>query len=90
MPCIAGTPADGETIDGKTYDGKTEAVLFPGTLPDDPDEAMASAQQIRFVRFQPPALAGRDQNGSDNPSTLTLPHIQLDRALQFLLADKLS
>ncbi|MBV9634741.1 MAG: YcjX family protein, partial [Methylobacteriaceae bacterium] len=40
---------------------------------------------FRFVRFRPPPA----QTGPDGHA-LPLPHIRLDRALEFLLGDKLS
>ena len=40
---------------------------------------------IRFVRFRPPKLE-RDADGLK----LSLPHIRLDRALQFLIGDHLA
>lgn len=113
LPCITGTPIEGETIEGRTYDGKTPAVIYPGSLPADPAAALASRQNIRFVRFRPPPrsayyplaaddelavglpddLAGEVPSGSlaiaGPPLEGTLPHIRLDRALQFLLGDKL-
>src|SRR5690606_36217017 len=93
LPVIIGTPLAGETINGETFDGNTETAIFPGDLPEkphlifkashgpsDPDE-----QMIRFVRFRPPKLE-RTAEGV----TLSLPHIRLDRALQFLLGDYLA
>ena len=40
---------------------------------------------IRFVRFRPPKL----EKTADGV-TLSLPHIRLDRALQFLIGDHLA
>ncbi len=89
LPVILGTPLAGETIDGRTFDGKTETAVFPGDLPDDPGLLMKSGDksgpQLRFVRFRPPALEKTAEGIS-----LSLPHIRLDRALQFLFADKLA
>jgi len=90
LPAILGTPLPGETVNGDTYDGRTEIAFFPGDLPDDPevlfrtDAAVADAG-LRFVRFRPPKLE-RTAEGV----TLSLPHIRLDRALQFLLGDRLA
>jgi predicted YcjX-like family ATPase len=90
LPVIVGTPIAGETIDGETFDGKTETAIFPGDLPDEPDsifeEREPSAQGLhRFVRFLPPKLE-RDAEGL----TLSLPHIRLDKALQFLIGDRVT
>ena len=38
---------------------------------------------FRFLRFRPPRLATEGENGA------ALPHIRLDRALQFLIGDRL-
>ena len=71
-------------------DGKTEIALFPGDLPDDPERLFASGAApagagVRYVRFRPPELQ-RTAEGM----TLSLPHIRLDRALQFLIGDRLA
>jgi predicted YcjX-like family ATPase len=96
LPSILGTPAPGEQASGEPFDGNTEVATFPGDLPADPEDlfkgeasfrglASASAEKtdFRFLRFRPPALDGA------NGETPTLPHIRLDRALQFLIGDKL-
>jgi hypothetical protein len=96
LPSILGTPASGETANGETFDGNTEVATFPGDLPDDPEQlfngetafrglssAAAEKTDFRFLRFRPPQL---ENGGPDGPA---LPHIRLDRALQFLIGDKL-
>ena len=82
LPVIVGTPNAGETIEGRTFDGNTEIAIFPGDLPSDPRVALEEDQTdlLRFVRFRPPRLGGR---------TDPLPHIRLDRAMQFLIGDRL-
>ncbi|EAS48667.1 conserved hypothetical protein [Aurantimonas manganoxydans SI85-9A1] len=88
LPVIVGTPAEGETIGEETFDGRTETAIFPGDLPADPARLFvdgAEPDPMRFVRFKPPRLE-RDAAGL----TLSLPHIRLDRALQFLVGDRLS
>jgi predicted YcjX-like family ATPase len=95
LPVIIGTPLEGETIGGETFDGKTETAIFPGDLPAKLDsifeeQAAANGKRladppIRFVRFRPPKLE-RDADGLK----LSLPHIRLDRALQFLIGDHLA
>ena len=92
LPAIVGTPLAGETLDDEHFDGASEAAVFPGELPLDPRDvfrgdglALAEAEaRLRFLRFRPPkgAVAA---DGSAQP----LPHIRLDRALQFLLGDRL-
>jgi predicted YcjX-like family ATPase len=97
LPSIIGTPLKGESIGGETFDGVSETAVFPGDLPDDPavlfdtdaarlrnpKRAPAAEADFRFLRFRPPALP---LNSSVAPA---LPHIRLDRALQFLLGDRL-
>ena len=70
------------------FDGRTEIAWFPGDLPDDPEsvfEGGARRPTVRFARFRPPKLE-RTAEGL----TLSLPHIRLDRALEFLLGDRLA
>ena len=96
LPSILGTPAPGETAGGEAFDGETEVATFPGDLPADPEElfkgetafrglssATADKSDFRFLRFRPPQL---EREGIDEP---VLPHIRLDRALQFLIGDRL-
>lgn len=88
LPVIIGTPLAGETIGDETFDGETETAIFPGDLPSKPDSLFAGGSAtpaIRFVRFRPPKLE-RNADGL----TLSLPHIRLDRALQFLIGDQLA
>lgn len=91
LPVIMGTPLAGETIDGETFDGETETAIFPGDLPSDPDRLLVQGgdetapPHLRFVRFRPPKLEKTAEG-----VRLSLPHIRLDRALSFLLADKLA
>ncbi len=51
----------------------------------DADNRSAGLDAVRFVRFRPPKLE-RSADGL----RLTLPHIRLDRALQFLIGDRLA
>lgn len=88
LPSIIGTPLAGEKVDGRVFDGKTEVAIFPGDLPRDPESVFspdAPPTDVRFVRFRPPKLE-RTAEGL----TLSLPHIRLDRALEFLLGDRLA
>jgi predicted YcjX-like family ATPase len=43
-----------------------------------------NSHELSFVRFRPPQL-----ETNDNHIAINLPHIRLDKALQFLLADRL-
>ena len=97
LPTIVGVAAPGEVAGGRTFDGQTEIAIFPGDLPDDPSalfdpksalfrgltHTSAQDSDYRFVRFRPPLL---EQIDGGNPA---LPHIRLDRALQFLIGDRL-
>jgi predicted YcjX-like family ATPase len=96
LPSILGTPAPGEIAGGEAFDGTTEVATFPGDLPADPEElfageaafrglssASAEKTDFRFLRFRPPQLEGLDARAP------ALPHIRLDRALQFLIGDRL-
>ncbi|WP_127524166.1 YcjX family protein [Mesorhizobium sp. Z1-4] len=93
LPVIIGTPMDGETIGDETFDGKTETAVFPGDLPDKPSQLFKAngvhgdqhETELRFVRFKPPKV-----EESAEGLKLSLPHIRLDRALQFLLGDRLA
>ena len=94
LPVIVGTPMKGEAIDNEIFDGERETAIFPGDLPSDPGRLFEDpsrlaggriADPLTFVRFKPPRLE-RTAEGL----TLSLPHIRLDRALQFLLGDRLA
>jgi predicted YcjX-like family ATPase len=89
LPVIIGTPLAGETIGGETFDGSTETAVFPGDLPESAEDVLrqgqADGELIRFVRFRPPRLERTSEGIS-----LSLPHIRLDRALQFLVGDRLA
>ncbi|MGO4705775.1 YcjX family protein [Microvirga sp. 2MCAF38] len=88
LKAVAGTPEASEIVDGEVFDGETEAAVFPGELPE-VAEAVFQGEippgSFRFPRFRPPKLpvdaAGR---------MAKMPHIRLDRALEFLLGDRLT
>ncbi len=88
LDCIVGQPIKGETIDGKAFDGETEAAIFPGDLPEDPESLFSPQNKPppgswRFVRFRPPLASlhkGQPQ----------WPQIRMDRAVQFLIGDRLA
>ncbi len=96
LPSIIGVPVAGEIAGSEIFDGTTEIAVFPGDLPENPDSLLGhdaaaakpapAATDYRFIRFRPPAL----EREHDDGGKLTLPHIRLDRALQFLLGDKLA
>ena len=95
LPCIIGVPEAGEVAGGEVFDGTTQAAMFPGDLPVDPNQvfgAMPSFRGLntaaprdtdfRFLRLRPPQLEQAD-------GIPMLPHIRLDRALQFLIGDRM-
>lgn len=91
LPCLKGVPLTGEKLGDITFNGVEEAAVFPGDLPSDPavtlDRARTSKPgSLSLVRFRPPKLPPR-QPGLRPPA---LPHIRLDRALDFLIGDYLT
>jgi predicted YcjX-like family ATPase len=81
LPCITGIPEQGEKIGDTEFDGMREAAVFPGDLPDDPARALSGDLHgaLHFVKFRSPRLV----NGN-------FPFIRLDRAVDFLIGDRLS
>jgi predicted YcjX-like family ATPase len=92
LPCIVGVPLPGERLGRKSFDGRTEAAVFPGDLPEDPQsllnpaEPAATPDSVRFLRFRPPRISLEAPSG-DAPA---LPHIRLDRAIDYLIGDRLA
>ncbi len=94
LPVIVGTPMAGETIAGERFDGQRKTAIFPGDLPEDPEglfdrivsgEAGGTLPEVNVVRFRPPHL---EETGGG--IKLSVPHIRLDRAMQFLFGDRLA
>jgi predicted YcjX-like family ATPase len=95
LPAIVGTPLAGEHIGEEVFDGTKETAIFPGALPEliegENDSwkfrGLASGAHdetdYRFLKFRPPLV--ETANGTEP----ALPHIRLDRALQFLIGDRL-
>ncbi|WP_445502828.1 YcjX family protein [Microvirga sp. G4-2] len=86
LRAVAGIPEVGERVGDEIFDGETEAAIFPGELPESAEAIFHGAIEpgsFRFPRFRPPRLpvdaAGR---------MAKMPHIRLDRALEFLLGDR--
>ena len=89
LPCIIGTPLAGETFGQQTFDGRREVAIFPGDLPANPDDALAESRgglagTLRFPRLRPPLSVPT----ATQPSP-PFPHIRLDRAIDFLIGDRL-
>ncbi|KQV81657.1 YcjX family protein [Rhizobium sp. Root1220] len=94
LPVIVGTPMEGETIAGERFDGIRKTAVFPGDLPLDPETLFESIESgshevslpdVSVVRFRPPQL---EETGGG--IKLSVPHIRLDRAMQFLFGDRLA
>lgn len=94
LPCIMGVPLAGEQLTGQVFDGAQEIAIFPGDLPGDPELALAEGrakappgeEEMRFIRFRPPSVP----TGFGGTAAAALPHIRLDRAIDFLIGDYLS
>lgn len=84
LPTLIGTPLKGEVLDGTEYDGNTEIALFPGDLPERPDSLFEDGNPVtlNFLRFTPPQRLERNATGDP-----VLPHIRLDRAIDYLIGD---
>jgi predicted YcjX-like family ATPase len=94
LPVIVGTPIAGETINGETFDGERKTAIFTGDLPKNPDSLFQDLElkpeeslvpELSFVRFRPPHI---EETGGG--LKLSVPHIRLDRAMQFLFGDRLA
>jgi predicted YcjX-like family ATPase len=84
----------GESANGETFDGETEVATFPGDLPADPEalfratrfRGLSSAPRRRRISASCASAAAARTRRQREPA---LPHIRLDRALQFLIGDRL-
>ncbi|CAA2099588.1 hypothetical protein MBUL_00228 [Methylobacterium bullatum] len=88
LRAVSGTPEAGEHVGDEIFDGRSEAAVFPGELPSRPESVLDGAVppgSLRFPRFRPP-LIRPDAHGRPGH----LPQIRLDRAMQFLIGDKLT
>ena len=88
LPSVVGIPLPGDD-GGRAIDQAREVAAFPGDLPADLQSLFEDAggvgipQPVRFMRFRPPQLE------TVAPGVPALPHIRLDRALHFLIGDRL-
>jgi uncharacterized protein len=93
LPVIAGTPEPGERSGNQVFTGEEEIGVFPGDLPEDPETALSPGGykgradggegDVGILKFRPPKVEGGPWE------TPRLPHIRMDRVLEFLLGDKL-
>jgi uncharacterized protein len=86
LPAIAGVPMQGERLGDEIFDGVAEAAVFPGDLPETAKAALSDSKglDLRFLRFRPP-MVDRNPDGRLKP----LPHIRMDRVLEFALGDRM-
>ena len=97
LPCIIGVPAAGETAGGGIFDGETRGRDVSGrpagrsrtrcsaplpTLPR-PHHRGAAGRRFPLPAVSPAAARAR------STAAPALPHIRLDRALQFLIGDRM-
>ncbi|MDC0738233.1 YcjX family protein [Cognatishimia sp. SS12] len=77
-------------VRGTLLDSGKQAAFYPGELPEDPAQLLASAQTgatewlgdgYEFMNFAPAQLTLKPGMGP--------PHVRLDRAVQFLIGDRL-
>lgn len=91
QPAIVGVPLAGERIGAETFDGLRKVALYPGDLPPSLEAALAlpaapqSDRDIAVVRFRPPRIPEDAPDGSASH----WPHLRLDRAIEFLIGDRL-
>jgi predicted YcjX-like family ATPase len=88
LKAVAGTPEAGEVVGDERFDGETEAAIFPGEIPESAEAVFRGAVppgSFRFPRFRPPRVT---RGPTGRPSKL--PYIRLDRALEFLVGDRLA
>ncbi|HEX8418012.1 MAG TPA: YcjX family protein [Methylobacterium sp.] len=88
LRAVSGTPEAGEIVGDEAFDGLSEAAIFPGELPARPEGVLEGAVppgSLRFPRFRPPPVK---PDALGRPGHL--PQIRLDRAMQFLIGDKLA
>jgi predicted YcjX-like family ATPase len=76
---------------GRTFDGRETAAIFTGDLPAGTSQrseatTIATARDVNVIRFRPPRITPAEGSGAASP----WPHIRLDRALDFLVGDRLA
>ncbi|MFM9943008.1 MAG: YcjX family protein [Hyphomicrobiaceae bacterium] len=92
LACIVGTPMAGERVGTQVFDGTKAHRVYPGEVPTDvarlaelPLDARPDTT-LDLVRFCPVRIAPDTASGH----RASWPHIRLDRALNFLLGDRLT
>lgn len=81
LPALVGTP-----VDQGSGGGGGEIASYSGDIPTDPNRLFEAddlaVPPLKFTRFRPPLVESVD-------GIPALPHIRLDRGLQFLIGDRL-
>ena len=89
LECVRGVPLDGQTLDGRPLDATKPLTVFPGDLPSDPldafDPEIVAPGSLSFVRFRPRLELSDGHGGAPE----RWPHVGLDRAIAFLIGDRL-
>jgi hypothetical protein len=81
IPVLQGLRLNESTSVNTCTQSSKELTIFPGAVPSQlPNDAYWQSKPFNFVAFAP--LGGLSKNQS-------LPHVRMDQALQFLLADKM-
>ena len=86
LRAVAGMPEAGERVGDEIFDGETEAAIFPGELPETRRGGVRGGGPAGLAPVPPlpSAEAAVDAAGR----MAKMPHIRLDRALEFLLGDR--
>ncbi|MGL4494444.1 MAG: YcjX family protein [Beijerinckiaceae bacterium] len=85
LPTVVGVPQGGQRVGERVFDGVAEAAIYTGELPADPRLALDSGAAVQFPKFRPPVI-----HRATDGRVPAIPHIRLDRAMQFLLGDYLA
>ena len=94
LPCIVGVPLPGERLGGQGVrrQGRGRRVSRATCRRTrraclaQPGGAAGPADSVHFLRFRPPRVSLEAPSGEEP----ALPHIRLDRAIEFLLGDRLA
>jgi predicted YcjX-like family ATPase len=90
LECVRGVPLDGQALDGRPLDATKPLTVFPGDLPGDPldafDPEIVVPGSLSFVRFRPRLELSDGHSGALE----RWPHVGLDRAIAFLIGDRLA
>ena len=92
VPAAGGSPSRVKVAVGwLRRRGRAEAAVFPGDLPQDAASLLAAPavaavpDSVHFLKFRPARVSLESPSGEEP----ALPHIRLDRAIEFLIGDRL-